>query len=190
MSAAVPFTICCMVCQKKGFNIHPSRVVIIQIRLWFWRISSEVLSKITIFFNTFHMKKYFKTSPHLFHQIVHWPQDQTGVGTAHRWRGSRTKLHRCKKLGLIFFSSSMFRHLKKMFTLSSSALWRCQVCLKKQRAYFSSQETDRGAGFPWPIFVLDGCCADIQPSRDGSHWAPPGKKAQLRWSGGHWKKVE
>ena len=76
-----------------------------------------------------------------------------------------------------------------MFTLSSSALWRCQVCLKKQRAYFSSQETDRRAGFPWPIFVLDGCSADIQPSRDESHWAPPGKKAQLRWSGGQRKKL-
>ena len=77
----------------------------------------------------------------------------------------------------------------KKFTLRSSALWRCQVCLKKQRAYFSSQETDRGAGFPWQIFDLDGCCEGIQPSRDESHWAPPGKKAQLRWSG-HWSRID
>ena len=61
--------------------------------------------------------------------------------------------------------------------------------MKKQRADFSSQETDRGAGFPRQIFDLDGCCEGIQPSRDESHWAPPGKKAQLRWSGGQRKKL-
>ena len=164
---------------------YPNKVIILQ-----HFIGGCIKNYEVILFKTFHVKKYFKTSSHLFHQIVHWQQDQTGVERAHRWRGSRTKLRRCKKLGLISFFLTIFRHLKKMFTLSSSALWRCQVCLKKQRADFSSQETDRRAGFPRPIFALDGCCEGIQPSRDESHWAPPGKKAQLRWSGGHWKKVE
>ena len=105
MSAAIPFTTCCTL----------------------FSISMEVLSQIMkCYFSILSTwKKYFKTSPHLFHQNVHWQQDQTGVETAHHWRGSRTKLRRCKKLGLILFFPSIFRHLKKKVHLK--LLWTVKM---------------------------------------------------------------
>ena len=166
MSAAIPFTTCCMVYKNAAFH-----------RRFYHKLWSDT-------FQYFPREKSISKLPFT---------SSTGSFIGHKTKlESRWSIVEEAHVPNSVAAKSLdwYRSFQpcldtwKMFTLSSSALWRCQVCLKKQRAYFSSQETDRGAGFPWPIFDLDGCSADIQPSRDESHWAPPGKKVS-----GHWKKL-